>query len=143
VDLALVILAVSDVVGSRRFYQLALGWDLVVEDPVYVELRSAGGMRLGLYQRASFALNTQAPAPAAGPAGSVTGTDRYFRMDHPEQAIDRLLDVGAHLLSDLADREWGDRAAYLRDPDGNVVVVAQHPQVAPPQPVVPEGRRLP
>jgi catechol 2,3-dioxygenase-like lactoylglutathione lyase family enzyme len=142
-ELALVILAVSDVVAARRFYQHAFGWEPVVEVPVYVELRSPAGMRLGLYQRASFALNPGTTAPQVTPAGAVTGTELYFRTARPEPVIQRLLDVGAEVLSDLADREWGDRAAYLRDPDGNVVVVAQDLSVAPPPPVVPQGRPLP
>jgi catechol 2,3-dioxygenase-like lactoylglutathione lyase family enzyme len=123
-ELALVILAVTDVARSATFYRRALGWDQVEDVAVYAELRSASGMRLGLYEREAYALNTGAPAPS-GSADVPTGTELYCHTDDVEGAIARLQSEGAALLSPLTARAWGDEAAYLCDLDGNVVVVAR------------------
>ncbi len=40
-----------------------------------------------------------------------------------------LLAAGGRLLSALAPRPWGETVAYYADPDGNVIAVAQAPEV--------------
>jgi catechol 2,3-dioxygenase-like lactoylglutathione lyase family enzyme len=122
VELALVVLAVSDVQRSVGFYRRALGWDQVVDTTVYAELVSPAGLRLGLYERTAFARN---PGTAVPPAASgTTATELYFLTADVDAAVQRLRAAGAELLSPRALRDWGDEAAYLADPDGNVVVVA-------------------
>jgi GNAT superfamily N-acetyltransferase len=39
-------------------------------------------------------------------------------------AVSRVESAGGRVLSPALPRDWGDRAAYFADPDGNVVVVA-------------------
>jgi steroid delta-isomerase-like uncharacterized protein len=130
---ALTILAVRDLAAAARFYRQAFAWRPIVEAPVYVELALPGGMRLGLYQRESFARNTgQLPAPIA--AGAIAPTELYFYVDDAEAAVARLLAAGARLLGGLAPRDWGDEAAYLADPDGNVLVVAREAGAEAPPP---------
>lgn len=128
-ELALVVLAVTDLGRSVGLYGRALGWEQVVDAPVYAELRSATGLRLGLYERAAFARNTGTSPPAA-PVSGTTATELYFRTDDVDAAVAALRAEGATLLSPRALRDWGDEAAYLADPDGNVVVVAR-PGAAP------------
>lgn len=121
---ALTILAVRDLAAAVRFYKGAFAWEQMVEVPVYVEFALPGGMRLGVYQRESFAKNT-GHLPAATPTDVITPTELYFYVDEPEAAVARALAAGARLLSPLALRDWGDEAAYLADPDGNVLVLAR------------------
>lgn len=121
--LSLVILAVDDVARATRFYRAAFGWSQHVDVPVYAELRMDGGVRLGLYARAGFARNTGEPA-APAPVTGTTATELYLHVDDLEAACGGLARAGARVLSPPAAREWGDRAAYFADPDGNVVVVA-------------------
>jgi catechol 2,3-dioxygenase-like lactoylglutathione lyase family enzyme len=123
--LALVILAVQDVGRSRDFYARALGWEVHVDEPVYAELQDSDGMRLGLYDRAAYTVNTEAPVHASVPAGAVASTELYFLSEDLHTSIARLQAAGARLLTDVASRSWGDEAAYLADLDGNVVVVAR------------------
>jgi lactoylglutathione lyase len=79
-------------------------------------------MRLGLYDRRSFGHNIgQIPAPIAGP---VATTELYFYTDDVDAMVARARDAGAALLSPSADRPWGDRVAYVADPDGFVVAFA-------------------
>jgi catechol 2,3-dioxygenase-like lactoylglutathione lyase family enzyme len=131
--LVLLILAVSELARSARFYEEALGAPRAVEVPVYIELALPSGMRLGLYQREAFGRNTgQVPRGVA--PGEIAGTELYLQVEDIEEAGARLLAAGARLLSPRAPRPWGDEAAYFADPDGNVVVAAR-----PYQPEAGEG----
>jgi predicted enzyme related to lactoylglutathione lyase len=120
----LTILAVRDPSRSAAFYRAAFGWPARVEAPVYVELELPDGRGLGLYERDGFARNT-GHMPAELPEGSITGTELYFHVDDVDGAVNRLVSAGARLLSPAAPRDWGDVAAYVADPDGNVIVVAR------------------
>jgi len=119
----LTILAVADLARAAAFYERAFGWPARVRVPVYVEYELPDRRGLGLYRREAFARNTNA-MPAAPPAGTITGTELYFRCDDLAAATERIEAAGARLLSPAAPREWGDLAAYYADPDGNVLVLA-------------------
>ena len=64
-ELALVVLAVTDLHRSVGFYRQALGWEQVEAAPVYAELVSPAGLRLGLYERTAFARNPGTAPPTA------------------------------------------------------------------------------
>jgi predicted enzyme related to lactoylglutathione lyase len=48
----------------------------------------------------------------------------WFYVDDCDTAADRLVELGARLVSAPADMPWGERVADLTDPDGNVLHVA-------------------
>jgi predicted enzyme related to lactoylglutathione lyase len=120
----LTILAVRDLARSVAFYRAAFGWPTRVEAPVYVEFDLGDGRGLGLYDREGYAKNT-GRMPVEVREGEITGTEIYLHVDHVEDAVRRLTDAGARLLSPAAPRDWGDVAAYFADPDGNVIAVAR------------------
>ncbi len=123
-NLILTILAVDDLPRARAFYEQAFGWPARIEVPVFVEFELPDGRGLGVYQREAFAHNTQQLPPPV-PAGEISGTELYFRVEDLPAAVARLERAGARLLSAAAPRPWGDEAAYFADPDGNVLVVAR------------------
>jgi uncharacterized glyoxalase superfamily protein PhnB len=49
----------------------------------------------------------------------------YLLVDDPDTFHHRALSSGALELSPLAERDWGDLAAYSLDPDGHVLVFAR------------------
>jgi predicted enzyme related to lactoylglutathione lyase len=122
----LAILACDDVARLKAFYVAAFGWRATVDLPVYVELHVPTGLRVGLYERAAFARNTGEP-PAPRPASGTTSAELYLRVDDVAVAFARLLELGGRALSPPAPRPWGDEAAYVADPEGNVVAVARPP----------------
>ena len=119
----LTVLAVDDLPRAARFYEAAFGWARAVDVPVYVELAVPGGMRVGLYERNGFGRNT-GRVPHACPPGELRPVELYFHVDDLGAAIERALAAGARVLSARAPRDWGDEAAYLADPEGNVLVLA-------------------
>lgn len=122
--LELVILAVDDLARASAFYRAVLGWDVVVDVPVYLELAGPGGIRLGVYRTEGFARNVGV-VPAGAAPGAISRCELYLRCDDPAAVIERAIAAGARLLSPLAPRDWGDLAGYVADPDGNVVVFAR------------------
>lgn len=66
----------------------------------------------------------------AGERGRIRPGDKgfrfelYFRVEDARVASLRLQKSGAVLVSALASRPWGDRAAYFLDPDENLIAVA-------------------
>lgn len=109
----------------RSFYSALLGWQQVVDAPVYVELASSAGLRLGLYQDDAFSRNTGVP-PAAPPAPtSTTRTELYLHCEDLDDAVTRAHASGARILATRSPKPWGDEAAYIADPEGNVVALAR------------------
>lgn len=123
VELSILVLSSADLARSVAFYRQCFDAPLIVDTPVYKELRLWGGQRLGLYQQEGFCRNTGQPVTAAA-AGTTTTTELYFHVAEPAALIARLTASGATLLSPMRRRDWHDEAAYLADPDGNVLVVA-------------------
>lgn len=120
----LLVLAVEDLPRAVAFYRAAFDLRPLVEAPSYVELALGNGMRLGLYRRESFGINT-GQAPARITQGAIAATEIYLYCDDLDAQIGRLEAAGARLLSPRAPRDWGDEAAYFADGDGNVLVVAR------------------
>jgi lactoylglutathione lyase len=116
-----VILYVSDLSASIRFYRDVLGLPFKFEDRGYAEF-ATGGARFGLFDRRLLpdligSVPEQAPS---GPSGEV-----LILVDDVDAEHDRLRAAGAKILSGPADRPWGHRTLHLSDPDGNVVEIAQ------------------
>lgn len=47
-------------------------------------------------------------------------------VDDCDRAVARLRAAGVPIVDEPADQPWGERMATVRDPDGNLVRVAQH-----------------
>jgi uncharacterized glyoxalase superfamily protein PhnB len=121
--LALVIIAVEELPRSLAFYRTVTMWAVSVETPVYAELRSPNGLRLGLYDRRGFGRNIKrVPEPISGP---VATTELYLVVEDIAASMTRARNAGASLLDDASDRPWGDHVGYVADPDGYVVAFAR------------------
>jgi predicted enzyme related to lactoylglutathione lyase len=122
----LTILAIADLSRAVGFYAAAFGWEQAVAAPVYAEFVLPGGMRVGLYERRSFGINT-GQVPIAAAAGELLPAELYFFADGRNEldaACARLVAAGARVLSPATKRDWGDTVAYFADPDGNVLALA-------------------
>ena len=121
------ILAVTDVSRSVEFYERAFGWprNERINYQNYVELLPPDGGALGLYNRDGYASEVGAEPANVAADGKVSPAYVYVRVEDVEATVATVEASGARLLSPLADRSWGERAAWFADPDGNVIAVAQ------------------
>jgi lactoylglutathione lyase len=114
------ILYVDDVGRALAFYRDLLGFREVYRfppdgEPGYVSVELDAG-RLGL-SRADW------PGPHGKPQRPVTGRpfELCLETDDVDALVDRLRAAGVAVLSEPADQPWGERVAFVEDPDGNPV----------------------
>jgi uncharacterized protein YceH (UPF0502 family) len=114
-----VIVVVDDLDRSLEFWTGTLGLQLGKRDQrTYAQLET-GVTRVGF-------LSKNAMAQILGDA--LRDDDRFeigFKVDDVDAAYAELLADGAISAVPPTDRPWGQRTAYLRDPDGYLVELAQ------------------
>ena len=123
--LAYVALAVDDVAASVDFYRRAFGLQVRFVDPSgdYGEMVT-GSTRLA-FVRNDFAERQSGIAHArTRPDEPPPGTVCTFFTAAVEAAVERAVAEGAALVAPPVDAPWGQRIAYVRDPDGAVVELA-------------------
>ena len=111
------ILIVEDLDRALHFYTGVLGLRLGHCSGDYAQL-DTGATRLALYTRSAMAktlgISLDAPAFEIG-----------FKVADVDAAFSELVARGALPAVPPTDRFWGQRTAYVRDPDGHLVELAQ------------------
>jgi len=54
--------------------------------------------------------------------------EMFVYVENVDAAVDRLRTNGSSILREPADMPWGERVAYVSDPDGNPVALAALPE---------------
>jgi catechol 2,3-dioxygenase-like lactoylglutathione lyase family enzyme len=99
----------ADLEAAVRFYVELIGCEEVFRfEDAYVGL--TGPVTLGL-----------TAVREIEPAGRVT---LWLYCDDVDAEMDRLRAAGVEVSREPEDREWGERAGAVRDPDGNEVWIA-------------------
>jgi len=117
-----VILIVEDLDRALGFYVDVLGLQLGHRSGDYAQL-DTGATRLALYTRSAMAKTlgmSLDPAPASAP-----GFEIGFKVTDVDTAFADLIARGAQPVMPPTDRFWRQRTAYLRDPDGHLIELAQ------------------
>jgi uncharacterized glyoxalase superfamily protein PhnB len=120
------ILYVEDQARSTAFYSQVLVCQPTLNVPGMTEFALSEHSILGLMPIAGIRrlLGDKLPDPERGKG--VPRSELYLLVQRPIDYHRRAIEAGAIDLSDLADRDWGDRAAYSLDPDGHVLAFAEH-----------------
>lgn len=117
-----VIIIVEDLDRSLGFYRDVLGLTLGHRAGDYAQFNT-GATRLSLYTRRAMVdtLGVEIePAPKSAP-----GFELGFKVDDVDAAYADLVNHGATPMTPPTSRAWGQRTAYLRDPDGHLIELAQ------------------
>lgn len=110
-----------DVERSVAFYR-RLGFEQHVRLPPE---GNAGyvGLRRGTYELA--VVTTQSPEELIGVrVGADPRFELFVYVDDVDKLVGRLREDGGEVLREPADMSWGERLAYVADPDGNPVALA-------------------
>jgi lactoylglutathione lyase len=122
-----VVLVVTDLDRSLEFYAGTLGLPLGHRSGQYAQF-DTGRTRLALYQREAMAAtlgrNLGRPDPGA------PGFELGFKVRDIDAAFEELLAAGAEPVSRPVDRPWGQRTAYIHDPDGYLIELVDAPPTA-------------
>lgn len=100
---------VSDIPKSISFYQ-TLGLKLIVESPHYARFVCPDG-------NATFSLHLAEELPIGN------GISVYFECDDLDEKVKQLIEKGISFDQLPKDQTWLWREAYLKDPDGNQLIL--------------------
>ena len=115
------ILYVDDQKKAAEFYTNVLGMAPKLNVPGMTEFELSTDAVLGLMPIAGVERLLDINLPSAtGPRAEL-----YLIVDSPVDFHARAVASGARELSPFSDRDWGHRAAYSIDPDGNVLAFAE------------------
>jgi uncharacterized glyoxalase superfamily protein PhnB len=120
----LFILYVRDQQAARDFYAKALDLQPTLDVPGMTEFTLLSGAKLGLMPSKNITKLITPPLPDPASGDGIPRCEVYFYVNDPAAYIERALAAGAKLVNPLGDRDWGDRAGYVADLDGHVVVFA-------------------
>ena len=123
-----VILIVADLDRTLQFYTEVLGLRLGHRADDYAQF-ATGATRLGFYSRNAMAKTLGLPLEA--PAAHAPGFELGFKVDNVDAAFTDLVKRGATPVTPPVTRAWGQRTAYIRDPDGHLIELAQQLQRQP------------
>ena len=116
--LGYVVRFVSSLDDAVRFYEQVLGQKLSKRTDHWAQFDS-GSLTLGLYDRAAMAENLGvAESELGSPPGAL---ELAFEVEDCDAAFRAALDVGARSFRPPEDRPWGERTAYILDPDGALI----------------------
>lgn len=117
-----VVLVVGDLDRALPFYTDVLGLALGHRSGPFAQL-DTGRTRVALFERRAMARTLERalrPPPEDAP-----GFELGFKVDDVDAAYAALLGRGARPAVAPTDRPWGQRTAYVRDPDGHWIELAQ------------------
>lgn len=130
--ITLLTLGVDDLQRAVRFYRDGLG--LATEGIVgqefehgsvaFFELR--GGLKLGLWPRASIAHDTGLSQAPRSPTDFTIGHNVGSRTE-VDEVMAQAMRAGATMVKAAGDTFWGGYAGYFQDPDGHLWEVAWNP----------------
>ncbi|WP_437516648.1 VOC family protein [Sorangium sp. So ce1099] len=104
-----------DLLGGTETYRFPEG-----EPPVFLALR-LGESEVGLGAiGASAPLHGQPQRPAQGHR-----IELCVYVDDVDATVERLRAAGVPILVEPVDQAWGERVAYVADPDGNLLMLTR------------------
>jgi predicted enzyme related to lactoylglutathione lyase len=109
---------VHDLAAAKTWYSRVLGVQPYFDEPFYVGF-NVGGYELGLQPSDA--------APAETSAGVSAGVVAYWGVENAEEALARLLVLGARPHQAVQDVGGGIRVAAVADPFGNAFGIIENP----------------
>lgn len=122
--ISLITLGVADLTRARAFYE-AIGWSTSADLQDDVVFFQAGGMILGLWNRAKLAEDSG--VEDSGGWGGVTLAHNVRSPEEVRQVIAEARRAGAEIPREPGDTFWGGYSGVFIDPDGHPWEVAHNP----------------
>lgn len=114
-----ILLGVSDMDRSKRFYAEGLGWKVERDHGVSVFFDSDGGSLVGFYGREGLAAEVGVSPEGSGFSGLV-----LTYVVRSEARVDEIIEdaekAGATILKPAATKQWGGYGGSFADPDGYI-----------------------
>lgn len=119
------ILYVEDQQKSANFYQHLLLRKPQLNVEGMTEFKISENFILGLMPSKDIAQILSGNIIHPDKAKGIPRCELYFYVDDLQSAFDNALRCGAKLISDIEDRNWGDKTCYFADLDGHIIAFAK------------------
>ena len=116
--LGYVVRFVAELDPAVAFYRDVLGQSLSKRTDHWAQF-DCGPLTLGLYMRSAMAAALGVDDAALGVAPGAL--ELAFEVTDCDSAFAAAVAAGAHSFREPQDRPWGERTAYILDPDGALV----------------------
>lgn len=119
------ILYVNDQQESTNFYLKLFRQNPDLNVPGITEFKLAENCKLGLMPNKGIAkiLSNKTPHPDIG--NGIPRCELYFYVENIELEFENAINIGAKLISEIKDQDWGDKVCYFADIDGHIIAFAQ------------------
>ena len=119
------ILYVKDQQASADFYTKLFRQDPDLNVPGMTEFKLSENCKLGLMPNKGIAkiLSDNTPHPDQG--NGIPRCELYFYVENIEIEFENAIQIGAKLISEIKDRDWGDKVCYFADTDGHIIAFAE------------------
>ena len=117
-----VVVIVEDLDRALAFYTGVLGLELGHRSGKFAQL-ATGATRIALFERSAMA--TVLGTALEPPDRRAPAFELGFKVPDVDAAYAELVALGAEASVSPTDRPWGQRTAYVRDPDGHLIELAE------------------
>lgn len=117
-----IIIIVEDIDKVVGFYTKTLGLELSHHAGEYAQLKT-GNTRLGFYTRKAMSSTIGKELPKK--CKEAYSFELGFKVENVDRVYNKLLKTGVTGVVEPADRPWGQRTAYIYDPESNLIELAQ------------------
>ena len=120
------ILYVADQTKAKEFYEGLFGVEPSLDVPGMTEFWLSDSVKLGLMPENGIAkiIADNSPHPKEG--SGIPRCELYLKVENAKGYLERGIKLGAKEISDLEDRDWGDKVGYIADPDGHIIAFAEN-----------------
>lgn len=117
-----VILIVENIETTLKFYTEILGIELAHHAGDYVQM-DTGSTKLAFYTRS--AMSETIGKELVKPYENMKAFEIGFKVENVDETYEQLLIKGVIGIVAPTTKEWGQRTAYVADPDGNLIELVQ------------------
>ena len=119
------ILYVESQEKSSEFYEKVFRRKADLNVPGMSEFKLAENFKLGLMPNKGIAKILQNKMPHPENGNGIPRCELYFYVENIELEFENAINSGAKLISEILDRDWGDRVCYFSDLDGHILAFAE------------------
>lgn len=111
--------------ASTTFYSTLLGCEPVLNVPGMTEFSLSEKCKLGLMPENGIAKILLGKTPHPSDGNGIPRCELYLLFKDVDKIYNHALKCGAILISELKNRDWGDKVCYFADPDGHIIAFAE------------------
>lgn len=119
------ILYVNDQQASADFYSKLFRQNPDLNVPGMTEFKLTENCKLGLMPNKGIAKILAGKTPLPDQGNGIPRCELYFYVENIELEFDNAIKIGAKRISEIQDRDWGDKVCYFADIDGHIIAFAE------------------